>query len=515
MSPSVLRMRMTWLVFVILFLAPALSVQSKSKPTGSVCQLMYRDGPSMCIQSVDKTLLGSRIPILLIHGWNSERPGPPSPEVWNNLIIYSATMPWVAEKFKFYRVTYYSNLISVSDIGKLLIELVDQMDAENADFARQKLFIIGHSMGGLVARSFMQEYRLQTGFGIRGGERVLRLVTLATPHHGTPVANGPMRDDKAGTLIGYALNLLDGAMFKDAPWSDYNRFDLHADKVLSSLIQFDYPRFIGDQNLWLDRLNADNPYRQKITGYGGSIHTWDDWSGGCSALDDLRNVSGDDLLDCSALLMNGLYGFLWNDGIVPGLSANFSSCDSCGTETLFGYNHSQMAQGLSPNDSYLFGAILGDMSDFASAGDSRFGSSVTMGDSASEAFHNLRGWAEVDQDPAKVVFRNQATEHQAYVDLFVPRAGVPYTLSFKRGGDTCGDDQFYVYVTINGTDVPTALLSDDALRCRVVQGASLYQFQIPGFAIKKNKIRLGFFGWRLDPEPRLVAPMYYIRLDPA
>ena len=482
----------------------------------SVCEAMYLNGPLACFTADDATPLAGRIPNVLVPGLNLDSSGSPLPEMWDNFVAYGTTVPWVAEKFKTYRVTYYSNLIRVSNIGRILAELVDDMDALDPSFAQQKIFVNGHSMGGLVARSFMQEWRLQGGRGLAGGERVLRLVTLATPHHGTPLANGPSRDASAGPLLGSVINLFDYLFFNGYSWSSYNRYDLHADSYLNSIANLDYSRFPQDANVWLDHLNAQNPYEQKISTYGGSIHTRDNWSGGCDVLDNVDSPTLSDVLDCSALLINGLYNVWLNDGIVPYNSTFFPDCVfGCNNEVFFGYNHNQMVQGLALDDSYLFNAILSDMSEYASVGDNRFGALVTMGDLTSEAFHNLRGWAETGQDSAKAVFRNQPTEQLAYVDLFVPRAGVPYTLSFKRGGNTCGDVNFYAYVTIDGTDVPTDLLYPDVLHCQVVGGDSVYQFQVPSYAIKKNKVRLGFLGWQPAPASRLTAPMYYVRLDPA
>jgi triacylglycerol lipase len=43
-----------------------------------------------------------------------------------------------------------------------------------------KIHIIGHSMGGLIAKKYIQEYS--------GEKRVKSLITLGTPHHGTPTA---------------------------------------------------------------------------------------------------------------------------------------------------------------------------------------------------------------------------------------------------------------------------------------------------------------------------------------
>ncbi|NRR28656.1 alpha/beta fold hydrolase [Oxalobacteraceae bacterium] len=49
-----------------------------------------------------------------------------------------------------------------------------------------QLIVVGHSMGGLVARAWMRRY---------GSARVARVITLGTPHHGTALAGfGPGRN---------------------------------------------------------------------------------------------------------------------------------------------------------------------------------------------------------------------------------------------------------------------------------------------------------------------------------
>lgn len=500
MSQS-LRTRSAWLVFVFAFLALNLSVKSQSNLPVQVCRPMLQEWPLMCLTAVDGTPLGNRTPIILIHGW-AQKNGPDLPEVgtWTNLLGYTSRIPWVSEKFKYYQVGYFSNLISVRDISGVLALLIDDMDAIDKSFASKHIVIISHSMGGLVARSFMQEWRLQNGRGVVGGERVLRLVTLATPHHGTPVANGPSRDDIAGGFLGWIIDLVDNLFFNNTPWHGHNRYDLHDDGYLNFLTHLDYNRFPQDLNEWLSNLNLANPYWSKLSAYAGSL-----WPKG-----DLDSCT--DGLRCSALLIDKLYN-LNSDGIVPNKSAVAQPCDGCVASDSFfnGYDHYQMARGLGPEDSYFFGAITSNLSDFASVDDNRFGPVVTLGDSVSESFHNLRGWGEAGRDIQGTFRRLNGVN---YLDFFVSRINAPYNLSFKRVGSTCGREMFFVYVTINDTDVPTNILSEDELQCRFTQGASLYQFKIPAYAVKKNKVRVAFTDWSPDLN-QSIPPIYYVRLDPS
>ena len=54
------------------------------------------------------------------------------------------------------------------------------IDALCRDSGAQQVVILAHSMGGLVARAYLRRH---------GTARVMRLITLGTPHHGTSLAN--------------------------------------------------------------------------------------------------------------------------------------------------------------------------------------------------------------------------------------------------------------------------------------------------------------------------------------
>ena len=132
--------------------------------------------------------LEGRIPLLLIHGWNYDgKPSPPATGQWNNFLNYLLNDPELREFYKPYFVKYWSNSISVNTIAGLLRDRVQQ-----AGFHEKEIVIIAHSMGGLVSRSFMNEYTYTSGRfnGKKCGENVRLLITLGTPHHGSPMANG-------------------------------------------------------------------------------------------------------------------------------------------------------------------------------------------------------------------------------------------------------------------------------------------------------------------------------------
>ncbi len=86
----------------------------------------------------------------------------------------------------------YGSMSSFASVTGGLAELLDRV----ADGRR--LDLVGHSLGGLVARWYVQE--------LGGARHVERLVTLATPHAGTAsarIAPGPLRSAllPGGTVV--------------------------------------------------------------------------------------------------------------------------------------------------------------------------------------------------------------------------------------------------------------------------------------------------------------------------
>ncbi len=64
-------------------------------------------------------------------------------------------------------------------IDLLAEALALRIDRLLADTGARQVVLVGHSMGGLVARAYLWR---------RGGEHVAKLITIATPHHGTWLA---------------------------------------------------------------------------------------------------------------------------------------------------------------------------------------------------------------------------------------------------------------------------------------------------------------------------------------
>jgi triacylglycerol esterase/lipase EstA (alpha/beta hydrolase family) len=105
------------------------------------------------------------VPVLLLHGYGC------------NSGYWAHLMPLLDAA----RISHAS--VDLEPIGGSIDDyasLVDRaVEALRAASGAGKVAIVAHSMGGLVARAWMRAY---------GSQRVARLVTLGTPHHGTALA---------------------------------------------------------------------------------------------------------------------------------------------------------------------------------------------------------------------------------------------------------------------------------------------------------------------------------------
>lgn len=104
-----------------------------------------------------------RNPVLLIHGFNG------TPAIFSGMSTYLAKAGWIV-----YDLTL---MPSNGELG------IDQLAQQVADYIaktftpEQPLDLIGFSMGGIVSRYYVQR--------LGGIDRVQRLLTIASPHHGT------------------------------------------------------------------------------------------------------------------------------------------------------------------------------------------------------------------------------------------------------------------------------------------------------------------------------------------
>lgn len=117
------------------------------------------------LMRADRLSPGKQTPLVLVHGYGCSR------GVW-----------WLLrrrlEKAGF-TVATLSLAPPYTSIGKLVPLLYQRIEAVCQATGSQQVTLIGHSMGGLVCRSYLARH---------GIARVNRLITLATPHQGSEMA---------------------------------------------------------------------------------------------------------------------------------------------------------------------------------------------------------------------------------------------------------------------------------------------------------------------------------------
>ncbi len=105
-------------------------------------------------------------PVLLIHGY-----------MMNRAYYLYLHVRLALDGFRVFSVNLYPPLRSIPELAE---RLADKMDYIADKTGEKEAFLIGHSMGGLVARSYAASPR--------GSGRVKRLITIASPHRGTRIA---------------------------------------------------------------------------------------------------------------------------------------------------------------------------------------------------------------------------------------------------------------------------------------------------------------------------------------
>ena len=108
-------------------------------------------------------------PILLVHG------------MVDNRSIFTLLRLGLRRR-GFGRVTSMNYSPFTTDVRVAAAQLAEEVEALVAETGYERIHVVGHSMGGLIARYYVTR--------LGGDERVHTLVTLGTPHQGTYTAYG-------------------------------------------------------------------------------------------------------------------------------------------------------------------------------------------------------------------------------------------------------------------------------------------------------------------------------------
>lgn len=155
-----------------------LSVRVRPSFSGEVVIVVERDDlyeeqlaavTVSCVEGCD--LAATRFPVMLVHGYFGT-------DTYFSLLDYYHDVPDRLRAAGFEVRTPTTDAFNWSEIrGE---QLAEQLDALLVETGARKVNLIGHSQGGMDARVVIS--------GLGYAERVASLTTVATPHHGTPLA---------------------------------------------------------------------------------------------------------------------------------------------------------------------------------------------------------------------------------------------------------------------------------------------------------------------------------------
>jgi pimeloyl-ACP methyl ester carboxylesterase len=156
-----------------------------------------------------------KVPVVFVDGlWGR-------PQQWSQMIRALEADPFVSERFQFLTFGYstgdpipYSALL----LRRELRTLRDRLDPNHADPSWDRIVLIGHSMGGLLCKMMSQDSGtklrelmtcrpleklagpvetrelLQAAMVYKPVPEVRRVIFVATPHRGSPLVWGPIRE---------------------------------------------------------------------------------------------------------------------------------------------------------------------------------------------------------------------------------------------------------------------------------------------------------------------------------
>jgi hypothetical protein len=154
-----------------------------------------------------------KIPVVLVHGLIS------SPLAWAETYNEMCNDPTLADHYQFWMFLYATGEpipVAAAHLREALREVMATFDPSGSEPALRQMVVVGHSQGGLLAKILAQDSGLtiwnamvnvpypasllapesqallERALIFRPEPYVRRLVFIATPHGGSPVADGPL-----------------------------------------------------------------------------------------------------------------------------------------------------------------------------------------------------------------------------------------------------------------------------------------------------------------------------------
>ena len=170
-------------------------------------------------------------PVLFVHGfcssaetWNETIPqlstrrfGTDVPRVYESIIGKAASQTPVAAGTKTFRIDFSDlsggfDLLAVANVPTVRKagELKAVIDAIKRFTGAPKVIVVGHSLGGLAARAYIQGIgQNRQGATVAYGGDVAALIMISTPNQGSVLANISGKPESAACVIADTANLRD------------------------------------------------------------------------------------------------------------------------------------------------------------------------------------------------------------------------------------------------------------------------------------------------------------------
>lgn len=225
--------------------APYVRLLDRERPflTGFLTPGATEDAPKLTMLEPYQP---GKIPVVLLHGLLSD------PLTWVDMVNELRSDPTLSSGYQFWTFRYptgQSFLRSAADLRRLLAEAVETADPCGADPALRDMVLIGHSMGGLVAKlqvvdsqNHLWNAAARVRFEqIRGSEEhrrklaeiaffrpspfITRVVFIGTPHGGSMLASRLVGRIAAGLVEGGSIAKEHASVVRDNPGAFDPRYE--------------------------------------------------------------------------------------------------------------------------------------------------------------------------------------------------------------------------------------------------------------------------------------------------